>query len=68
MLQKNQRIKRAKVAIIGAGSIGILLSQSVKALAAEKVLISDISDLSLKIAKKVGVDFIEIKKKILENQ
>ena len=56
------------MAIIGAGSIGILLSQSVKTLAAEKVLISDISDLSLKIAKKVGVDFIEIKKKILENQ
>ena len=50
------------MAIIGAGSIGILLSQSVKTLAAEKVLISDISDLSLKIAKKVGVDFIVNKK------
>ena len=53
-----QNIKGAKVAIIGAGPIGILLAQSVKALGAEKVLLTDISDLRLEIAKKVGVDFV----------
>ena len=51
-------IKGSKVVVIGAGPIGILLAQSVKALGAEKVLISDISDLRLEIAKKVGVDFV----------
>ena len=56
--KKFKEIKGAKVAIIGAGPIGILLAQSVKALGAEKVLISDISDLRLEIAKKVGVDFV----------
>ena len=35
-------IKGSKVVVIGAGPIGILLAQSVKALGAEKVLISDI--------------------------
>jgi len=51
-------IKDSKVIVIGAGPIGILLAQSVKALGAEKVLINDISDLRLEIAKKVGVDFV----------
>ena len=50
-------IKGAKVAILGCGPIGILLAQSVKALGAEKVLITDVSDLRLELAKKVGVDF-----------
>ena len=53
-----QDLKGAKVAILGAGPIGILLSQSVKALGAEKVLITDISDLRLDLAKKVGVDYV----------
>ena len=52
-----QNINGAKVAILGAGPIGILLAQSVKALGADKVLITDISDVRLEIAKKVGVDF-----------
>lgn len=50
-------IKGAKVAILGCGPIGILLAQSAKALGAEKVLITDVSDLRLELAKKVGVDF-----------
>jgi len=50
-------LKGAKVAILGSGPIGILLSQSVKALGAEKVLITDISDYRLELAKKVGVDY-----------
>lgn len=47
----------AKVAILGAGPIGILLAQSCKALGAEKVLITDISDYRLELAKQVGTDF-----------
>lgn len=50
-------IKGAKVAILGCGPIGILLAQSAKALGAEKVLITDVSDVRLELAKKVGVDF-----------
>lgn len=48
----------AKVAIIGCGPIGILLSQSCKALGAAQVLITDISDYRLELARKVGADFV----------
>ena len=50
-------IKGAKVAIIGCGPIGILLSQSVKALGASEVRITDISDYRLEPAKSLGVDY-----------
>ena len=46
----------ANVAILGAGPIGILLAQSCKAAGARKVMITDISDLRLGIAKGLGVD------------
>ena len=46
-----------KIAVLGAGPIGILLAQSAKALGAEKVLITDISTPRLELAKKCGVDF-----------
>lgn len=49
-------IKGARVAILGAGPIGILLSQSVKACGAAKVMITDVSDTRLEIAKSVGAD------------
>ncbi|MFX1325861.1 MAG: zinc-binding dehydrogenase [Promethearchaeota archaeon] len=47
-----------KVLVLGAGPIGNLVGQTVKALGASAVLITDISDNRLKIAKKVGIDFI----------
>lgn len=50
-------IKEAKVAILGAGPIGILLSQSVKALGASEVMITDISERRLELAKSVGADY-----------
>lgn len=50
-------IKGAKVAILGAGPIGILLSQSVKALGASEVMITDISERRLELAKSVGADY-----------
>jgi len=50
-------IKGAKVAILGAGPIGILLSQAVKACGAAEVLITDISDYRLSLAKSLGADY-----------
>lgn len=50
-------IEGAKVAILGAGPIGILLAQSCKALGAEAVMITDVSDYRLELAKKCGADF-----------
>ena len=50
-------LKGAKVAILGAGPIGILLAQSAKGLGAQSVLITDISDQRLELAKHVGADY-----------
>lgn len=50
-------IRGAKVAVLGCGPIGILLAQSCKALGASQVMITDISDYRLDLAKKCGVDF-----------
>lgn len=49
-------LKGAKVAILGCGPIGILLAQSCKALGAAEVLITDISDMRLALAKQCGID------------
>ena len=50
-------INGANVSIIGCGPIGILLMQSCKALGAAKVLITDISDYRLELAKSLGADY-----------
>ena len=56
---KKARLKgREDVAIIGCGPIGILILQVVKAMGAKKVLISDIIDYRLKMAKKLGADAV----------
>ena len=47
----------SKVIIIGAGPIGNLAAQSAKALGADKVMIADISDVRLELAKKCGIDY-----------
>lgn len=51
-------IKGAKVAILGCGPIGILLAQTCKALGAQQVMVTDISDYRLELAKKCGADFV----------
>lgn len=51
------QISGAKAAVLGCGPIGLLLAQSCRALGAEKVMITDISDTRLAIAKQCGVDF-----------
>lgn len=46
-----------RVAVLGAGPIGILVAQAAKGMGAEIVLITDISDLRLEKARQCGVDF-----------
>ena len=46
-----------KIAVLGAGPIGNLLAQSAKAMGAAQVLITDLSDYRLELAKKCGADF-----------
>lgn len=50
-------VEGQKVAILGAGPIGILLAQSAKAMGAAQVLITDVSDYRLELAKSCGADF-----------
>lgn len=50
-------LKGARVAILGCGPIGILLMQSCKALGAASVLVTDISDYRLSVARSVGADY-----------
>jgi L-iditol 2-dehydrogenase len=44
------------IAVIGAGPIGNLVAQAAKGLGARKVMITDVSDFRLELAKKCGAD------------
>ena len=44
-----------KALVIGAGTIGNVVAQSVKGLGAQEVIITDVSDFKLELAKKSGV-------------
>lgn len=46
-----------KIAVLGAGPIGILVAQVAKGMGAEAVMVTDISDVRLAKAKECGVDF-----------
>ena len=50
-------LKGARVAILGCGPIGILLMQSCKALGAASVLVTDVSDYRLSVARSGGADY-----------
>lgn len=55
-----------KIAVLGAGPIGNLVAQTAKGLGAASVMITDVSDYRLALAKSVGVDFaVNTKKKTL---
>ena len=56
-IRKFGDMKGMKVAVLGAGPIGILVAQAAKGMGAESVLITDISDVRLQKAKECGVDF-----------
>ncbi len=47
----------ANVIVLGCGPIGILLAQTCKALGAKAVMITDISQKRLEIAKECGIDY-----------
>jgi threonine dehydrogenase-like Zn-dependent dehydrogenase len=49
-------LKGKNVVVSGAGTIGNLVAQFAKARGAEKVLITDVSDYRLDIARKCGID------------
>ena len=49
-------IEGADVAILGAGPIGNLVAQAAKGLGAHRVLITDVSDYRLELAKQCGAD------------
>ena len=50
-------LKGKNVVVAGAGTIGNLIAQFVKARGAKKVLITDISAFRLEIARKCGIDY-----------
>ncbi len=47
----------ANIVVIGAGPIGNLVAQAAKALGANRVLITDVSDIRLGIAKECSIDY-----------
>lgn len=51
-------VKGKKVVVLGAGPIGILLCQALKAFGAAQVMMTDISDYRLELAIRCGADFV----------
>ena len=49
-------MKGRKVAVLGAGPIGNLVAQTAKGMGAEKVMITDVSEYRLDLAKQCGID------------
>lgn len=47
----------ARIVVLGAGPIGNLVAQTAKGMGAASVMITDVSDLRLEMAKQCGVDF-----------
>lgn len=56
--KKIGNIKDKKIIVLGAGPIGNLVAQTAKALGAHTVMITDISDYRLNLAKTCGIDVI----------
>ena len=68
-VSKGGDISGFNVLVLGAGPIGNLVGQTAKALGATAVMITDLSDYRLEIAKKVGIDYtINPTKQDLTNQ
>ena len=50
-------VKGKNVLVLGAGPIGNLVAQTAKGLGAKSVMITDLSDYRLQLAKECGIDF-----------
>jgi L-iditol 2-dehydrogenase len=57
-VRKGGDVTGKKVLVLGAGTIGNLVAQVAKALGAEAVMITDISDYKMDKAKESGIDFV----------
>jgi len=57
VFSKTDDMSGLNVIVLGAGPIGNLTAQTAKALGAKSILITDVSDFRLEIAKKVGIDY-----------
>lgn len=51
-------VRGCDVAVIGAGPIGNLVAQTAKGMGAKRVLITDISEYRLNLARECGIDFL----------
>ena len=51
-------VKGLNIAVIGAGPIGNLVAQVAKGMGAAKVMLTDVSDFRLNLAKKCGIDSV----------
>ncbi|MBD3192933.1 MAG: alcohol dehydrogenase catalytic domain-containing protein [Candidatus Heimdallarchaeota archaeon] len=68
-LSKASTLEGLNVVVLGAGPIGNLTAQTAKALGAQSILITEISDFRLKIAHDVGIDYtINPNKKDLQEE
>lgn len=56
-VKRSRDYKDANIVVLGAGTIGNLTAQCAKAMGARAVMITDILDSKLEIAKKCGIDF-----------
>ncbi len=62
-----KNIEGSKVVVLGCGPIGILLAMVCKAMGAKEVLITDIVDYRLNLAKSCGIDYaVNTKEKSLD--
>jgi len=50
-------VKNKRVLVLGAGTIGNLTAQAAKAMGAEAIMITDMSNPRLELAKKCGIDY-----------
>jgi L-iditol 2-dehydrogenase len=56
-VSRGGEVKGKKVLVLGAGPIGNLVAQCAKAMGAEQVMITDLSEYRLKTAEECGIDY-----------
>jgi L-iditol 2-dehydrogenase len=68
-LGRAKEIKGMKILVLGAGPIGNLVAQAAKGLGANGVMITDLSEFRLRLAKSCGIEYcVNIKEQGLSDQ